>query len=453
MRETSCLGISVAVTVALFACVACPHPVVAQAPVADPALPVGPVPHADDGPLLADPISELPGAQTPQIESITLFPNQGEIKSASLNDQRFGYVLHGEAKAAYESNIFIQSRNEQEDFYFTISPGVAVGWGEFKSELYGPEKFRHQFESFAGKNYFYIDYAPSYTWWVDRTDLDTFDHNARLEAEWTLQRLTLGASASYVTETVPVEDLGTRVERRRMLAALTSKYEFSGKTTFEVNAYYERYDYESNFVNSQEWRNEDWINYQISPKIKLGLGATFADVDREDSAEQTYEQGRLRVIYEPSENLTVSLIGGCEWRQTEDADDRTEGIFQLNAEWTPFDGTYVYLEGYRRSVTTGSNVGEYYISTGVFARLRQRFFHRYYLSLTAGYQNADYQNPEASAEFGRSDDLFFIRPGVGFDLATWLNCEISGEYRQNDSTIDHRSFDATKATVRFNVLF
>src|SRR5262249_7470191 len=154
-------------------------------------------------------------------------------KAVRLDDQRFGYVLHGEANAAYESNVFIRSRNEQEDFSFTISPGLAVGWGGFKDEVYDAERVRHPFGDFAGKSYIYVDYAPSYTWWVDHHELDSFDHNARLEAEWVVQRLTLGASASYVTETVPLEDLGTRVERRRALAALTSSYELSGKAGFE----------------------------------------------------------------------------------------------------------------------------------------------------------------------------------------------------------------------------
>jgi hypothetical protein len=455
MRETLCLGTSLAATVSLLACIACPTSIAAQAPAnpaaAEPVLPAGPVTREDDGPLLADPTADLPRSLAPQIEGYTLFPNHGEMKAARLDDQRFGYVLHGEAKAVYESNVFIRSRNEQEDFYFTISPGLAIGWGEFKGELYGAE--RPRFENFAGKSYIYVDYAPSYTWWVDHSDLDSFDHHARLEAEWMVERLMLGVSASYVTEIAPVEDLGTRVERRRLLAALTSSYELSGKAGFEINGYYEGNDYEGDFVDSQEWRNEDWFNYRVSPKVKLGLGATFAGIDREDRGEQTYEQGRLRIICEPSESLTLSLIGGAEWRQTDGDGDQAFGIFQLDAAWTPLDGTYLYLQGFRRSVTTGSNDGEYYIATGVYALLRQRVFHRYYVSLTVGYQNADYQLSESASGTGRSDDLLFIRPGVGLDLAAWLNCEVSGEYRRNDSTIDRRSFDAAKATVRFNVLF
>lgn len=456
MRETFRFVTSLAVTMSLLACIARPASVAAQAPArpaADPVLPAGPMTREDDGPSLADPMVDLPRSISPQIEGYTLFPNQGEMKAAQLDDQRFGYVLHGEARAAYESNVFIRSRHAQEDFSFTIAPGLAIGWGDFKGQLYDAERFRHRFASFTGKSYVYADYAPSYTWWADHGDLDSFDHDARLNAEWVVERLTLGASASYVTETVPLEDLGTRVERRRALAALTSSYELNGKAGFEINGYYEGYDYEGDFVDSQEWRNEDWFNYRVSPKVKMGLGATFAGIDREDHGAQNYEQGRLRVIYEPNEGLTLSLAGGAEWRQVDGGGDQVDGVFQLDAAWTPFDGTYVYVQGFRRSATTASEDGKYYIATGVYALLRQRVFHRYYVSLTAGYQNADYQLAGSAPGNGRSDDLFFVRPGVGLDLAAWLNCEVSGEYRRNDSTIEGRSFDAAKATVRFSVLF
>jgi hypothetical protein len=434
----------------LFACIECP--IFAQpAPnsAGEPVLPAGPATREDEGPSLADPMADLPRSPAPQIEGYTLFPNQGEMKAIRLDDQRFGYLLHGEIKAVYESNVFIRSHHEQEDFSFTISPGLAVGWGDFKDEFQDAERFQHRFKKFVGKSYVFVDYAPSYTWWIDRSDLDSFDHHARLEAKWVVQRWSLGANASYVTETVPLEDVAARVERRRALAAVTSSYELSGKAGFEINGYYEGNDYEGDFVDNQEWRNEDWFNYRVSPKVKLGVGATFAGIDREDRGEQTYEQGRLRIIYEPNESLTLGLIGGAEWRQTDGGGDQVEGIFQIDAAWAPFDGTYFYLQGFRRSVTTASDDEEYYIATGVYALLRQRVLHRYYVSLAAGYQNADYQLSES----GRSDDLFFIRPGVGLDLAAWLNCEVSGEYRRNDSTIERRSFEAAKATVRFSVLF
>src|SRR5258708_1708605 len=120
-----------------------------------PALETAPKPADPTPPASAEPVMDLP--PPPAVDSITLLPNQGELGNG-LNDQRFGYVLHGELRAAYESNIFIREHNAEDDFIFTISPGIAVGWGEFKSELYGPNSFRHRFERYVGKNYIFADY-------------------------------------------------------------------------------------------------------------------------------------------------------------------------------------------------------------------------------------------------------------------------------------------------------
>jgi hypothetical protein len=438
---------SILTTMALLACIACPAVARVGSRAAEAAVDAG------TSPQLMEPVTDLPVTPAPQIDSITLFPNQGEITSgSSFNDQRFGYVLHGEARATYESNLFIQPQNAQEDFSFRISPGVAVGWGEFKSELYGRESFRRRLDSYAGKDYIYVDYAPSYTWFIDHGALDTFDHAVRLEAEWTVQRLTVGAHASYVTETLPVEDIGTRVEQGRLSAALTSRYSFSGKTALAVDAFYDGLDYDRPGVDSREWRNEDWLDYQVSPRVKLGVGGTVAYVERESGSSQDYEQARLRLVYELAETLTLGLSGGVEWRYAEENDHRADGIFQLDLVWSPLERTYVYVHGYRRSVTGNTEGSAYYVATGVYAQYRQRVFQRFFVELAVGYQNGEFLEPAGSPNFGRSDDLFFIRPGVGFDLAAWMNCEITGEYRQNDSN-DQYGYEATKATVRFNLLF
>jgi hypothetical protein len=330
---------------------------------------------------------------------------------------------------------------------------VAVGFGEFKSELYGVDSFRHRFDTYSGKDYIYVDYTPSYTWYMNHGELDTFDHAVRAEGEWTVQRLTAGLRAAYETATRPVEDIGDRVRQKRLSAALTTRYEYSGKTSMEVNGFYEGLKYDENGVDSSEWRNEDWLNYQILPKIRLGLGATFAVVERESLPSQTYQQARLRAIYEASEKFQIGVSGGMEWRQAEGSDDRADGTFELDAAWTPFDGSYFYLRGFRQSVTGNSFDSDFHVATGVLAQYRQRLFRRFAFGLTVGFEHADYQDPEGTANFGRSDDRFYIRPGFGVDLASWMNCEISGELRQTESSDVERSFDAATATVRVRMLF
>jgi len=407
-------------------------------------------------PPLADPDTamDLPVTPASQIDPNAVFLHQGDGSPArNFSDQRFGYVLHGETSAAYESNIFIQNVNAQHDFIFTVAPGLALGWGDFKGELYGPDSFRYRFERYVGKNFIYADYSPSYSWFANHTEENGLQHDARLNGEWTHQKLTLGIRASYVTKNSPEADVGARVEIRRTDVALTSSYQYSGKTAFEVNAYYDSVDYDNNEVDSKEWRNQNWIAYQLSPKIKVGLGETVAHVERSVGPAQNYEQGLLRLQYVASEKLTIALSGGVEFRQTDGGVDRTFGTFSLNAVWAPADGTYIYVQGYRSANVSGALGEDYFVGTGVQVQFRQRILQKFYFNLGVGYQNSDYQSSSGSPDFGRNDNLFFVRPGLGFDLATWLNCELTGEYRKNDSTITQRQFDATTAMVKFSALF
>jgi len=428
-----------------------PLPAIADPPPLDPASPPTHMPGTEPAP----PVLDIPPTPPHETSSqITALPDEGELSSGNaFNDHRFGYVLHGEIRAAYESNIFIREHGAEDDFIFTIQPGIAMGWGDFKSELFGPNSFRHRFERYLGKNYIFADYSPSYTWFASHGREDTFDHDARVEGEWTLQRLTLGLRARYFSENVAEPDIGDRVEQRHTDVALTSRYEYSGKTSFEVNAYYSGLDYAGDRVDSYEWKNEDWLNYQISPKIRLGVGGAAAYVDRSSGPTQTYEQGLVRVKYEATQKLTAALTAGAEWHQTQDSPERTDGVFQFDLTWTPADGAYLYLQAYRHSFSSGLEGSEYFLATGVSIQYRQRLFQRFYFELTAGYQNSDYKDPLGSPNFGRSDDLVFIRPGVGFDLTTWLNCQLTGEYQKNSSSSLGRSYDTTIAAIRLNLLF
>ena len=397
-----------------------------------------------------EPVTDLPTTPGPHIESITLFPNQGELPSGNaFNNQRFGYVIHGQVRARHESNLFITPDNEVEDFIFTISPGIAVGFGDFRSEITDAGSFRHRFEQFADKNFLYADYTPSAVWFVDHSEQDSVDHDARLEGEWTFQKLTVGLRARYHQFRAPSEDVGDRVRMAQTTASLFSRYQVTGKTSLEISGHYSGDDYSGDFIDSDEWRNDNWLNYQWLPKTQLGLGVSYGYLERSEGPSEQYEQAQLRVRYEASEKLRIGLAAGPEFRQVGNDDDQTNGVFTLDMEWAPADGTYLALGGFRRSQPSGA-IGESYTSTGVRLQYRQRMLGRLFFDLTGEYQHANYDSGEES---GRIDDLYYIRPTIGFGLASWLTCEVMGEYRNNDSSDTARSFEATTTGIVFNVLF
>ena len=401
---------------------------------------------AEPGPVVVVPVTrEEPVIPPPK--SVTSFTNQ-----------RFGYVLHGRVQAQYDSNIFIQSKDEQSDFIFTITPGLAVGLGDFKDQLAGADTFRYRFERYADKNFLYVDYAPSYVAFADHSEQNSFDQDLRLHGEYTFQKLTVGLRAAYQRVNAPSADIGSRVESSHVSAALTNRYEVSEKTGVEANFYYDNQRYDSNgdtptavnFVDTQEYRTEEWLNFRVAPKTTASAGVVVGQLERSEGPSETYEQVQMRLLWEASSKLTASVVAGPELRQIHGHDDQVNGVFALHGTWAPTERSSYHLQAYRDVQPSGA-VGEDFTTTGVKLQYHQRLLERYYFDLSGGYERADYSGTEG---FGtRHDDLWFIRAGVGLGLTRWLTAEVVGEYRDNSSSEADRSFDETRATVVFDVLF
>lgn len=404
-------------------------------------------------PVLTEPAGELPGTPAAHIESMTLFPNQGEIGSgAGFTEQRFGYVLHGSVRASYESNIFIQARNEQEDFIFRISPAVAIGWGDFKGEVLGASRFGDLYDHYLGKSYIFADYRPSWSMFADHSDQNDVGQDLVVAGEWQLQKLSVSMQARYLLENTPDEDIGTRKNQTRISGALNSEYNYSGKTSFEVNGSVATRAYDRGGDDSQEWRNEDWLNYQIRPKVNISLGSTFGYIARETGSSENFQQALLRVRYRATESFTFGLSGGPQFRQTEGSSDDVNAVFSFSATWTPTVDTYLALQGVRRTVPSGTR-GQSYTGTGATLQFRRLLFRHFFFGMLAGYRNSNYDGVPSGRDYGREDNLYYVQPSVGFILTEWMNCELGGEYRTNKSNREDRAFEATTISAQLNVLF
>src|SRR4051812_9996619 len=86
-------------------------PPIADPPPIEPASP----PTALPGTPAIEAVRDVRPPPPPANDSFTVMPNEGELSSGNaFNDHRFGYVLHGEARAAYESNIFIREHGAED---------------------------------------------------------------------------------------------------------------------------------------------------------------------------------------------------------------------------------------------------------------------------------------------------------------------------------------------------
>ena len=417
-----------------------------------------PEPILDRPTRLSDPSPTLPMTAAPVLDTMTLFPDAAENMSleSAVDKHPWKFVLHGSATATYDSNIFISHDNAQEDFIFTIAPGVAVGRGDFKNELANLGSYEDRFnpdrsEMVDATNYIFVHYVPSVTLFADHSSEDSFDHDITLDGQYEWKRLTIGLKARFQTLNLPDVDLGERVERHLFTGALTSKYDYSAKTSFELNFFNYIRDFAGDHVDTVEYRWQAWVNYQLRPKITLGVGFTYGRVDLSRGPDQSYEQVLARLRYRATEKIRFDLTAGGEIRDISGLTNRTNGIFSLGVSYAPFDGTTVFLQGYRRTVTSANSPPANYNVTGVEAQLRQRFLRRFYFVIAAGYQNVDYEYFASASQ--RRDEIFYIHPSVGIDVTTWLTCEIGAEYRQNQSSSVKSDFSETTAYFQVNVFF
>ena len=417
-----------------------------------------PEPIFDRPTRLSDPSPMLPMTAAPVLDTMTLFPDAAENMSleAAVDKHPWKFVLHGSATATYDSNIFISHDDAQEDLIFTIAPGMAVGLGDFKNELASLGSYENRFspdrsEMVEATNYIFVHYVPSVTLFADHSSEDSFDHDVTLDGQYEWKRLTIGLKARFQTMNLPDVDLGARVERHLFTGALTSKYDYSAKTSFELNFFNYIKDYAGDHVDTVEYRWQAWMNYQVRPKITLGLGFNYGFVNLSTGADQSYEQVLARLRYRATEKIRFDLTAGGELRDIHGLSNHTNGIFSLGVSYAPFGGTSIFLQGYRRTVTSAGSPPANYTVTGVEAQFRQRFAKRFFFVIAAGYQNVEYDYFGGPGQ--RRDDIFYIHPSVGIDVTNWLTCELGAEFRQDDSTIATSSFSETTVYFQVNMFF
>ena len=94
-----------------------------------------------------------------------------------------------------------------------------------------------------------------------------------------------------------------------------------------------------------------------------------------------------------------------------------------------------------------------FTNTYVVGRFQQRLFHRVYLGLAVGYENADYFAAADNINAPRNDDYWFIEPSLDVLITRWLSAGVYYLHREDSSNAEFFSFDDNQVGVRATVRF
>ena len=323
----------------------------------------------------------------------------------------------------YDDNIDLNSTNKVDDIIVHFTPGLALHAGDTANRE---------------ERYMLADYSADPTFFIQEGGhRNVVDHRGSLSVLWPISRLTLGLSQDYMAITESSVDVGARVQRRFYNTRITSTYELSDKTSFEVNGRYINRDYSNpTFVKGQEFSNDDWFNYEVTPKLSTAVGVAFGWVDLKSHPNQSYQRALVRAIYSLTEKLDVNAQAGAELREFQsNRSDLTSPIFGLGVEYHPFARTTLNLDANREENNSSVLSTLNYVSTSITGSIRQEIAADVFLTIAGGFVNSDYHGAAPGALTSRNDNYYFIRPSVDANLGEHWKTGIFLQYRENDSNV------------------
>lgn len=369
--------------------------------------------------------------------------------------RRFHYEIRLSIRGVYDDNINLLDSNPVSDFYFSIEPNISLGFGDTEGRT---------------ENYIRLDYLPAVFIFMDHDENNSLQHVFRLDGQYRVNRLTLTLSQMIqIMDGVDVQtqdstggldqqvnlDVAGRTRFNIYSTHLNAAYYVSGKTFLSAGLDYTDTHY-SSLISSRVVSGNFFVNYDYSSKLVVGLGGTagFNEVD-DPNPDQDFEQINLRLSYQATGKLNFAATGGVEFRHFEHdlQDTHVAPIFELGANYTPFDGTKISLTANSRILNSAVLVAQNYMVTNITVGLQQRFFQRVYFGFNGGYEHSDYFSTVDAPGASRDDDYFFVQPSIAVSVTRFWTVGAYYLRRVNSSSFDSFDFHDNQVGLRSTLEF
>ena len=420
-----------------------------------------------------EPDSLMPGENSPNVRVNETTPLAGQaapepIAEGPSNGTSGGFLNLGrpdvapivEVKTTYDDNIYLDPRDKKSDIYTTVVAGLAVGWGNYRDQLSQLGSFQETYDQlrtpdFDSRQFFYASYTPGYTAFIKYPGEDTLDQNASVGARFLFGGLTCDLRANYQHFSEALVDAGTRVRQGQFDIALNSRYDLNDRTSVEadLNVITHHFD-NASLVDSDEFIDQNYFNYQLFPKTNISAGATIGYIAVDSGPNQTYEQALTRVTYDSTHRASAVLFGGVEFRQfSENIASVTNPVFGASMLYSPFDGTNFDLSASRLVTNSAEYVGENIVATTVNLGITQQLFKKIAFNLQASYGDYNYGENGGGEDIHRTDDDLGVQASLLFHVSSLLAVTLTYEYSHNDSTLQRFTFDDNRASIDLYLLF
>jgi hypothetical protein len=332
---------------------------------------------------------------------------------------------------SFNDNIFLRSGKgdflRESDWITSFSTRIGLSHGS-------------QYSSGPDETYMNFTYNPTYQVFQERPKENGLNHVANLAFGRNFSKLSLYGIQAFSAVTGGEVDSGDLFNRRIFTSMLSGHYDYSPKTSVELNNNIVFRDYDHGF-GSLDTKVEGALNYKIFPRLTIGTSGGVGMVDNQISVDERYQRLSVRGVYLVSDALYSFMEVGADYREYEHSTNNNLSYVVNSGTGIDFvNGVNMEMELKRYIQNSNSFVNQNQEITGFSARVSKRILD-FSPTITGGYEHTDYRSTSSDVIATKSDDYIYISPGVNYGIKEGWDMYLNYTYRRNFSSNGISDFD------------
>lgn len=298
-------------------------------------------------------------------------------------------------------------------------------------------------------------YTPSLQMFQNNTSEDNINHSFNFATGYRFSKLNIGLKQTFYSLTGGDPTSGERVERIIFDTSVYSEYQLGEKTTIELSVGLggRQVDSLTNFDTFTPSPSL-FVNYDYTPKLKLGVGlvGTYSFVEKQ--ADQFSIGPSVRALYDYSEKTKLFAQAGVSLRDYgTTVSNSIDGNFSVGANYEVTPLITTTLSARRSQQISNTLFGQNTINTGFSVGANYKLLQQIGVSLNLGYEFVEYVASISTTSTQREDEYYFINPGISYSPLEFWDLSFSYLFRENNSNVSTNTFDNNQFTLSSTLRF
>lgn len=376
-----------------------------------------------------------------------VYPNDREYKALPMHLGSLNVTLGGEARVEYDTNVYAQPSNAQDDFHLELTPEVQVTTspGPFSAQAHASATVR-RFADLKTEN--------TEAWVIDGT------------LRWSPETTTSATGRVFWQRTV--EERGSPESRQdpnsgpREIDSLGTDLRFRHMTRrllFDLQGNVTKYDAVSREDDNRDFTSMNGVatvGWRVTGITFVTASAFIARRDFRleytpagDKRNTTTWGGRLGVEFEPGGVLQGNLSAGVFRFNPDDANipGRTGLSVSGSLTYRPKQRTAIMLDAFNGDVATFRSGAQSRTDTTVKLSVQQEIRHNLYATVGAGYRRSRYNGS------GVKEQTPTVQAEVEYILSRNMSVAGYASYGKRTSDDASQEFDRFKTGLSFRLRF